>query len=182
MAKRGEAHAFVRLRRAGRDLHRQDQRHQSLRRAAPVTPQRLFCRSGVSESSTASPAAVQTPVATQFSAEVTDKARIVRGFAVELDGADYRIGMVVACDRTAGAVTVNLFFGAFPVAQPVQASVRTASVNRSRHNTDRPVSCGGNHGPVRCRAVHREYLQRRRVDRLQLYLEPQADNADNATT
>ena len=72
-------------------------------------------------------ASAPTPVATEFTIEVTDAASVVRGFAVDLDGADYRIGMVAVCDRGVGTVTVNLFFGAFPVALPVQAAVRTAA-------------------------------------------------------
>ncbi len=35
--------------------------------------------------------------------------------------------MVAVCDRSAGTVTVNLVFGAFPVGQPIQTAVRTVS-------------------------------------------------------
>ena len=82
--------------------------------------------------------AAPTPVATEFNVEVTDEAGVARGFAVDLDGADYRVGMVAVCDRRTGAVTVNLFFGSFPVAQPVQAAVRTASGRIERFGA--PVS------------------------------------------
>ena len=95
--------------------------------------------------------AAPTPVATEFNVEVTDEASVVRGFAVDLEGADYRIGMVAVCDRRTGAVTVSLFFGSFPVAQPVQTAVRTASGRIERFGE--PVStqygsASGFHHPV----------------------------------
>ena len=71
-------------------------------------------------------ASAPTPEATSMNVAVDDDTTRVRGFAVDVAGVSWRLGLLIACDVTTGRIEVHLSFGPFPADRPLQAAVRGA--------------------------------------------------------
>ncbi|MDE0417643.1 MAG: hypothetical protein OXI95_12000 [bacterium] len=68
-------------------------------------------------------ALVETPEARTINVAVDDNGVLVRGFAADIDGMPWRLGVVVVCDIATGRLEGHLSFGSFPENRPVQAAV-----------------------------------------------------------
>ncbi len=69
------------------------------------------------------PAPIETPEARTINVAVDDNGVLVRGFAADIDGMPWRLGVVVVCDIATGRLEGHLSFGSFPENRPVQAAV-----------------------------------------------------------
>lgn len=68
-------------------------------------------------------APVETPEARTINVDVDANGTRGRGFAADMDGMPWRIGVVIVCDIATGLLEGHLSFGSFPDNRPVQAAV-----------------------------------------------------------
>ena len=96
-------------------------------------------------------ASVPTPEATSMNITLDDGATRARGFVVGLDGVEWRIGVVIACDVATGRLEAHLAFGPFPADRPVQAAVLSIDGSVERFGSVVQTAHGarsGFHSPV----------------------------------
>ncbi len=96
-------------------------------------------------------ASVPTPAAMTMNVVIDDGATRVRGFVVDFEGMEWRMGVVIVCDGTAGRLEAHLAFGPFPTARPVQAAVLAADGTAERFGPAVETEHGalsGFHAPV----------------------------------
>ena len=68
------------------------------------------------------PAPVETPEARTINVAVDANGMRARGFAAEVDGMPWRLGVVVVCEIATGLLEGHFSFGSFPDNLPVQAA------------------------------------------------------------
>ena len=96
-------------------------------------------------------ASVPTPAAMTMNVVIDDGATRVRGFVVDFEGMEWRLGVVIVCDGTAGRLEAHLAFGPFPADRPVQAAVLAADGTAERFGPVVETEHGalsGFHAPV----------------------------------
>ena len=79
--------------------------------------------SGPEASADEIPAPIETPEARTINVAVDDNGVLVRGFAADIDGMPWRLGVVIVCETATGLLEGHLSFGSFPDNRPVQAAV-----------------------------------------------------------